>query len=102
MNTKTVLTGSILIAASAALVVAAVWPKSKPGGTRHEAPDEAPVGMTWIPGGEFIMGNSNGAPDEQPAHAVVLEGYYLDQREVTNREFKAFVDATGYVTTAER
>lgn len=40
--------------------------------------------------------------DEVPVHKVCLDAYYIDQYEVTNRQFKEFVDATGYVTTAER
>lgn len=62
----------------------------------------APTGMVWIPGGEFIMGNLEGAPDEQPPHQVQLDGFWMDATEVTNREFQQFVKATGYVTTAEK
>ena len=39
--------------------------------------------------------------DELPRHRVVLEAFYLDQYEVTNRRFAAFVEATGHRTTAE-
>lgn len=103
MNAKTALTGIILIAASAALLAAAMWPKAPPrDGIVRDAPKDAPTGMVWIPGGQFAMGNSNGAPDEQPAHEVVINGFYLDSKEVTNRDFQTFVKATGYVTTAER
>ncbi|MFL5245206.1 MAG: formylglycine-generating enzyme family protein [Gemmataceae bacterium] len=63
-----------------------------------------PQGMVWIPGGEFTMGNS--APDapaaEGPAHRVRVDGFWMDETDVTNARFRAFVDATGYVTTAER
>ena len=41
-------------------------------------------------------------PNEHPAHRVEVEGFWLDEHVVTNAEFKRFVDATGYVTTAER
>jgi formylglycine-generating enzyme required for sulfatase activity len=61
-------------------------------------------GMVWIPPGEFIMG-SNG-PDalraEGPAHRVRLDGFWIDATDVTNAQFRAFVEATGHVTTAER
>jgi formylglycine-generating enzyme required for sulfatase activity len=40
-------------------------------------------------------------PDERPAHRVRVDGFFMDQAEVTNAQFRAFVDATGYVTTAE-
>jgi formylglycine-generating enzyme required for sulfatase activity len=63
---------------------------------------EAPDGMVWIPPGEFDMGSNDGLPDERPVHPVRLSGFFLDVHEVTNAQFRAFVDATGYVTTAER
>jgi formylglycine-generating enzyme len=40
--------------------------------------------------------------DEKPAHPVKVDGFWMDITPVTNRQFKQFVDATGYVTTAER
>lgn len=67
-----------------------------------EAPQAAPDGMVWIPGGTFTMGNSKGQADEQPEHHVALDGFWMDKTEVTNAQFKAFVDATGYKTTAEK
>ena len=61
-------------------------------------------GMVWIEGGEFVMGSSDGegSPDEYPQHKVVLDGFWMDATEVTNAQFKKFVEATGYITTAER
>jgi sulfatase modifying factor 1 len=65
-------------------------------------------GMAWVPGGEYVMGDSGGAtgvaamPWEQPPHRVRVDGFFVDRCEVTNAQFQAFVDATGYVTTAER
>lgn len=38
---------------------------------------------------------------ENPAYEVYIDAFYIDKYEVTNREFKVFVDATGYVTDAE-
>jgi sulfatase modifying factor 1 len=70
---------------------------------RESAPlAAAPPGMVWIPGGEFTMGSSDGLPDERPPHRVRVSGFFLDVAEVTNAQFRTFVDATGYVTTAER
>jgi formylglycine-generating enzyme len=68
------------------------------------APSAGPAGMVWVPGGEFTMGtDSNLAwPDEKPAHRVRVNGFWIDQTEVTNGQFRQFVEATGYVTTAER
>lgn len=61
-------------------------------------------GMKWIPGGEFLLGatDNEGRPDEYPQHRVVVDGFWMDETEVTNAQFKKFVDATGYITTAER
>jgi formylglycine-generating enzyme len=85
----------------------------------------APPGMVWIPGGQFVMGgpkaepcpceySSNhlpiaacsellrGFPDAQPNHEVAVHGFWMDATVVTNAQFEQFVDATGYVTVAER
>lgn len=58
--------------------------------------------MIWVAGGHFKMGDDGGFPDERPAHDVKVAGFYLDRHEVTNAQFAKFVDATGYVTVAER
>lgn len=67
-------------------------------------PAENPPGMVWIPGGEFTMGTDSdlGWQEEKPAHRVAVEGFWMDLTEVTNTQFRQFVDATQYVTTAER
>ena len=58
--------------------------------------------MVWIPPGKFTMGANDGAPDEQPLHDVRVRGFFMDKTEVTNGQFAKFVEATGYVTVAER
>jgi formylglycine-generating enzyme len=73
---------------------------------------EAPEGMVWIPGGEFLMGCEDprscpcGGPDAmndaRPIHRVYVDGFWMDKTEVTNEQFAKFVDATGYLTIAER
>ncbi|XZE32225.1 formylglycine-generating enzyme family protein [Pirellulaceae bacterium SH501] len=75
-------------------------------------PGSTPSGMKWIPGGEFSMGceakNESlcGTPgttmDTVPIHRVYVDGFWMDETEVTNAQFRAFVEATGYVTIAER
>lgn len=67
-------------------------------------PGEAPEGMVWIPGGQFTMGSNDprSYEHERPAHMVKVDGFWMDETEVTNRQFKGFTDATGYVTVAER
>jgi len=60
--------------------------------------------MKWIPGGEYLMGaaDDEGRPDEYPQNKVKLDGFWMDETEVTNIQFQKFVDATGYITTAEK
>jgi formylglycine-generating enzyme required for sulfatase activity len=67
-----------------------------------DEPGPAPPGMVWIKGGRFEMGNNSELADETPAHEVVLDGFWMDETEVTNAQFAAFVEATGYQTIAER
>jgi sulfatase modifying factor 1 len=66
--------------------------------------DAAPPGMVWIPGGEFTMGTDAdlGWSDEKPAHRVRVDGFWMDETDVTNAQFRQFVQATGYRTTAEK
>lgn len=63
-----------------------------------------PRGMVWIPGGEFRMGTDDvrSMANERPAHRVKLDGFWMDVHDVTNADFRRFVAATNYVTTAER
>jgi len=55
-----------------------------------------------LAGGRFLMGSDVHDPEEAPAHAVEVDGFEIAEAPVTNREFAAFVEATGYVTVAER
>jgi sulfatase modifying factor 1 len=59
--------------------------------------------MVWIPGGSFWMGCEDcGMPDALPVHLVSVDGFWMDRTPVTNEDFRRFVEATGYVTVAER
>ena len=72
----------------------------------------APAGMVWVPGGEFSMGcadptqssccGNEPMPDARPIHRVSVDGFWMDKTTVTNDQFARFVQATGYVTMAER
>ncbi len=65
--------------------------------------DRPPTGMVWIPPGEFWMGSEDAMfENESPAQRVRLDGFWMDAHEVTNAEFRKFVEATGYVTVAEK
>lgn len=72
--------------------------------TKIETVGSSNEGMKWIPGGECMLGASDndGRADEYPAHLVQINGFWMDETEVTNSQFKNFVDATGYITTAEK
>ena len=54
-----------------------------------------PTGMVLIPAGEFLMGSnrSEASNDEKPVHTVYVDAFYMDTYQVTNAQFKAFVDA---------
>lgn len=59
------------------------------------------VRMVFIRGGKFKMGSTDFV-DAQPVHEVEVNSFYMDEHEVTNAQFEAFVKATDYVTVAER
>jgi formylglycine-generating enzyme len=60
------------------------------------------AGMVWLPGGTFLMGSDDHYPEEAPAHPVTVDGFWMDATAVTNSAFRRFIEATGYVTLAER
>ena len=66
--------------------------------------DTNTTGMVYIKGGEFMMGgdNSQADADEFPKHNVVVNDFWMDEHEITNAQFAAFVKATAYITTAEQ
>lgn len=71
-------------------------PATEPRAARSHA------GMVWIPGGTFLMGSNHHYPEEAPVHHASVEGFWMDAHQVTNAQFRAFVDATGYITCAEQ
>ena len=79
---------------------------SPASGILSPTPSATPIhrDMAWIPAGEFTMGSDaeDAEPQERPAHRVRISGFWMDRTDVTNAQFRQFVEATGYVTTAER
>ncbi len=66
---------------------------------------EVPKEMKLIPGGRFSMGareHQFARADEYPPHQVRVDSFLMDKHPVTNSQFREFVEATGYVTTAEQ
>ena len=72
--------------------------------------DLEPNGMVFIPGGVFKMGGDAGLMSggsqshgtSYPVHEVYVDGFWMDETEVTNQQFADFIESTGYVTIAER
>lgn len=62
--------------------------------------------FVWVPPGCFRMGSDVGEKghdrDEGPLHDVCVDGFWMGRREVTRGEFRRFVEASGYVSDAER
>jgi formylglycine-generating enzyme required for sulfatase activity len=93
-------------AANAGMAFGPTVPNTQP------APGKPPLGMTWIPGGEFSMGAQDppdmnmvgmqATKDSRPIHRVYVDGFFMDKTDVTNAQFAAFVKATGYITIAEK
>lgn len=82
-------------AASPAALAASGACNIAPGAAQHP-------GMVWVEAGAFTMGADFAYREEGPAHAAQVDGFWMDQSEVTNAQFAEFVRATGYVTLAER
>ena len=68
------------------------------------APQPAPAvaGMVLIKGGAFLQGAAGARPEEGPPRRTQVGSFWIDRTEVTNDDFARFVQATGYVTLAER
>ena len=58
--------------------------------------------LEWIPAQTYAMGSDRHYPEEGPVHRVSVDGFWIEAHQVTNAQFEAFVDATGYRTVAER
>jgi formylglycine-generating enzyme len=94
--------GSILLLCIVLLSSALLASCTARGGIARD-PSLEPVSALLVPGGEFTMGSDalpRGA--ESPAHRVSLSPFYLSITEITVRQFREFISATGYLTDAER
>ena len=52
--------------------------------------------QVYIPAGEFLMGSNSGEKNAQPVHEVYLDGFWMDEHEVTAEQFQAFMEETNY------
>ena len=73
----------------------------KAGGADNKKADADLIQLVHVDGGSFTMGNDFAKDEEAPAHPVKVKGFYMGKYEVTVAQFRTFVDATGYTTTAE-
>lgn len=53
--------------------------------------------MMYIPAGEFIMGSDDRWSDEKPKHKRFVDAFYIDLYEVTNADYKKFVDSANHI-----
>ena len=58
--------------------------------------------LVWIPAQTAALGSDRHYPEEAPVQRVAVDGFWIQSCQVSNAEFARFVDATGYVTVAER
>ncbi len=61
---------------------------------------EIELNTVLIPAGEFVMGSDDGDPDEKPRRRVYVDAFLIDKYEVTNSQFRGFMEATGWATPA--
>ncbi len=73
----------------------------KPGVVGESGVSHLVKNMVWVPGGTFSMGSADFYPEERPVHQAQVEGFWMDRHPVTVAEFRRFIKATGYATTAE-
>ena len=69
------------------------WLAAPESDIRQEIVGQDGAKMVLIPAGEFQMGGNDGNSDEKPVHTVYLDAFYMDIYEVTNAQYKKFVDA---------
>jgi sulfatase modifying factor 1 len=94
---------AVLILVSSVICIAGCGGDSEPTTEQNTGGNEMTIGndgalMVLIPAGEFQMGDAfnEGGDGELPVHTVYLDAFYIDKYEVTNAQYKKFVQATGH------
>ena len=82
---------SLLFTLGLAFVLLGTCQKSE----QEKATQDPPSGMVLIPGSSFLMGGKSGQadPDELPRRKIRVDAFWMDETEVTNEAFLAFVVA---------
>lgn len=107
MKKIAILLGILLMGALLSILVYRFWPdgQSVKMVDVDASPDltKGPEGMVWIEGGQFEMGTdaADANSEEKPAHPVKVDGFWMMDHEISNKEFQAFVQATNYVSEAK-
>jgi formylglycine-generating enzyme len=99
--TSGILFTSTLLALAAVVASLGIY-RTAPDSEAMAKASAPPHGMVLIPGGTAIVGSDDGLEWEQPVFEAEVEPFFLDRSPVTVAEFARFVDATGYVTDAEK
>lgn len=94
LRRRTVWRGTILVIALAAIFIG----PAALNAASENSKEVDPVTMVTIPAGEFLMGNpeGKGRADEWPQRSVYLDAFSIDQVEVSNERYMAFVKSTGH------
>jgi len=85
---------TVVVVLTLAIILSASRSGSKSGVSN--LPPTAPVGMVYVPGGEFTIGNDLGDEYEKPAHQVTVKPFFIDKNEVTCGEYEKFIKATNH------
>jgi len=85
---------TVVVVLTLAMILSAS--RSGPKSGIPNLPPTPPVGMVYVPGGEFTMGNDLGDDYEKPAHRVTVKPFFTDKNEVTCGEYERFIKATNH------
>lgn len=83
-------------------VAPSLTPAPTQAGSTPAPVESITVEMVSVPAGSFTMGSDAGNADSKPPHKVDVQAFKFDKFEVTNTDFKKFIDATGYKTDADK
>ena len=85
---------TVVLVLALAIILRASRSGSKSG--LPNLPPTPPVGMVYVAGGEFTIGNDLGDEYEKPAHQVTVKPFFIDNNEVTCGEYEKFIKATNH------